>query len=136
MNFRQEGTRIARARLESTIAGDTFMWRRLIICLALLSPPAASAGDTQQAALPAQRTIDEFLAGSDAERDAMLQHVVKLVAQRGYRQLSVVPWFVLAAKNAAGKDVVLLVDPVSLTATELEYQVPAGGKSKNSNSAK
>jgi hypothetical protein len=46
--------------------------------------------------------------------------VVTNIAKNGYRELSVVPWMVMAAKNAKGQDVILLIDPSTQRAMELQ----------------
>jgi hypothetical protein len=63
---------------------------------------------------------EQFLNGTDAERDARLKEVVRVISEGGYRDVSMVPWFVMVAKNAKGSEVMLLVDPVTLMTLELE----------------
>ena len=65
-------------------------------------------------------TAERFLNGTDADRDAMLKEVIRVISEGGYHDVSMVPWFVMIAKNAKGSDVMLLVDPVTLMMLELE----------------
>jgi hypothetical protein len=67
-----------------------------------------------------ERTAEKFLNATDADRDAMLKEVVRVISEGGYRDVSMVPWFVMVAKNAKGNEVMLLVDPVTLMTLELE----------------
>lgn len=92
-----------------------------LLALAIPSSPL-HAGDTRKAPKQQQRSIERFLKGTDAEREAMLKEVVKIIAARGYRELSVVPWFVMTAKNAKGREVLLLVDAISLQVIEIERE--------------
>ena len=50
----------------------------------------------------------------------MLKDVAKMIAAKGYHDMAVVPWFVLMAKNSRGREVLLLVDPISLQAVEIQ----------------
>jgi hypothetical protein len=81
----------------------------------LYAEPAKTTAASRQ-----ERMIERFLNGTDAERDAMLKDVAKSIADSGYRDLQVVPWMVMMAKNAQGVDVMLLVDPVSQIALEID----------------
>jgi hypothetical protein len=63
---------------------------------------------------------EKFLNGTDADRDAMLKEVVRVISEGGYRDVSMVPWFVMVAKNAKGSQVLLLIDPVTQMTLELE----------------
>jgi hypothetical protein len=67
-----------------------------------------------------ERSVEKFFNGTDADRDAMLKEVVRIISEGGYRDVSMVPWFVMVAKNAKGTEVILLVDPVTLMTLELE----------------
>jgi hypothetical protein len=67
-----------------------------------------------------ERTAEKFLNGTDADRDAMLKEVIRVISQGGYRDVAMVPWFVMIAKNPKGSEVMLLVDPVTLMTLELE----------------
>jgi hypothetical protein len=99
------------------------MLRCAVTGLALVLSSAALAGDAgTTAGSDETRKADKFVNGTDADRDAMLQDVVNRITGSGYRDLSVVPFFVLAGKNPKGEDVLLLVDPVNLTAIELQTQ--------------
>jgi hypothetical protein len=95
----------------------------LLASLALaIAPTPLHAGDTHKAPKTQERSVERFLNGSDAEREAMVNDVVKILATRGYRELSVVPWFVMMAKNSGGQEVLLLVDPVSLQVIEIQHE--------------
>jgi hypothetical protein len=67
-----------------------------------------------------ERSAEKFLNGTDADRDAMLNEVVKVISEGGYRDVAMIPWFVMIARNAKGSEVMLLVDPVTLMTLELE----------------
>jgi hypothetical protein len=43
-----------------------------------------------------------------------------VISEGRYREVSMVPWFVMVAKNAKGREVMLLVDPGTLMTLELE----------------
>src|SRR5215204_383647 len=77
----------------------------------------AQKGDAGQTK---DQRLEKFLNGTDTERDAMLRDVAKSIADNGYRDLSVLPWMVMMATNSNGMDVLLLVDPVSNVALELD----------------
>lgn len=101
------------------------MLRRFFLALLVLAIPASllhAASDARKAPKRQERSVETFLKGTDADRDAMLKEVVKLIAAKGYRELSVVPWFVLMAKNARGQEVLLLVDPVAMQAFEFQNE--------------
>lgn len=97
------------------------MLRVCLVCLLALVIPSSPvhAGDARKASKSHERSVEKFLSGTDASRDAMLKDVVKMIAAKGYRELSVVPWFVMMAKDAGGWDVLLVVDPVSLQMVEI-----------------
>ena len=63
---------------------------------------------------------EQFLNGTDAQRHAMLKEVLGVVSKGGYRDVVMMPWYVVVAKNAKGSEVMLLVDPVTLMTLELE----------------
>jgi hypothetical protein len=102
----------------------------LLLALAIPSSPVY-AGDARKAqkrqessveTKRPERSVDKFLNGTDAEREVMLNDVMKSIAGKGYREVSLVPWFVMMAKNSRGREVLLLVDPVSLQAIEIEHE--------------
>jgi hypothetical protein len=89
----------------------------VIVALAFVVPSVCRGAEP----VPGQkRTAERFLNGTDADRDAMLKEVVRVISEGGYRDVSMVPWFVMVAKNAKGTEVMLLVDPVTLMTLELE----------------
>jgi type VI protein secretion system component VasK len=100
------------------------MLRFCLVALLALAIPSSPlhAADARKAPKKQERSVEKFLDGTDADRDAMLKDVVKIIEARGYRELAVVPWFVMMAKNAKGREVLLLVDPVSLMAVEIENE--------------
>jgi hypothetical protein len=91
-----------------------------VLSLTVTSSLAYSGPAKNTAAPPQERTIEQFLHGTDAERDAMLKDVAKSISDSGYREVQLVPWVVMMAKNAKGVDVMLLVDPVSHVALEID----------------
>ncbi|WP_068012813.1 hypothetical protein [Rhodoplanes sp. Z2-YC6860] len=94
----------------------------LVASLALILPlSSSSARDLRKAPKSHERTGEKFLNGTDADRDAVLKDVMKMITERGYREVSVVPWFVMMAKNSRGREVMLLVDPVELQIIEFEH---------------
>ena len=89
----------------------------VVVALAFVVPSVcggAEPGSKQE------RSAEKFLNGTDADRDAMLKEVVRAISEGGYRDVSMVPWFVMVAKNAKGSEVLLLVDPVTQMTLELE----------------
>ena len=77
-----------------------------------------NAADASKAPKKQERSVEKFFSGTDADRDAML----KMIAPKGYHDVAVVPWFVLMAKNSRGREVLLLVDPISLQAMEIQNE--------------
>jgi len=94
-----------------------------VALLALLLPlSSTSAGDLNESSKDRERTAEKFFNGTDADRDAILKDVMKIITERGYRDISVVPWFVMMARNSRGREVMLLVDPISLQVIEFENE--------------
>jgi hypothetical protein len=87
------------------------------VAVALAAP---SLGLGAEVASRQERAADRFLNGTDADRDAMLRDVLRVISEGGYRDVSMIPWFVMVAKNAKGAEVMLLVDPVTMMTLELE----------------
>jgi hypothetical protein len=78
-----------------------------------------NAADASKAPKKQELSVERFFSGTDADRDAML----KMIAPKGYHDVAVVPWFVLMAKkNSRGREVLLLVDPISLQAMEIQNE--------------
>jgi hypothetical protein len=94
----------------------------LVPFLALSVATPLLARDVRNAPKKQERSVETFLNGTDAEREAMLNDVVKIIVARGYREVSLVPWFVMMAKNSKGREVLLLVDPISLQTIEIEHE--------------
>ena len=93
----------------------------LAVALALaVSSSLIFAQPTSKSAPKQERTVERFLNGTDADRDAMLKDVAKAISDAGYQEVSMVPWLVMIAKNRKGTDVMLLIDPVTLMALELD----------------
>ena len=44
-----------------------------------------------------ERSVEKFMHGTDADRDAMLKQVVRLIGENGYRDVAMIPWFVMVA---------------------------------------
>ena len=89
------------------------------LAIAISSSPTY-AQPASKSAPKQERTAERFLNGTDADRDAMLKDVAKAISDSGYHDVAMVPWFVMIAKNRKGDDVMLLIDPVTLTALELD----------------
>jgi hypothetical protein len=96
----------------------TSMLRLAVAIIAALAVPSVGVG--AESAPTQERSVERFLNGTDADRDAMLKEVVRIISEGGYRDVSMVPWFVMIARNAKGVEVMLLVDPVTLMTLELE----------------
>lgn len=88
----------------------------LIAALAVMTHTANAQNANDPSTQSEQRPAEKLL----EDRDAMLKETMDSIAKNGYRDLAVAPWFVIIAKNDKGKDVVLLVDPVSKISLELE----------------
>jgi len=94
-----------------------------IVLLALAVPLSPlHAGAARKAPKKQERSIERFVDGTDAERKAMLKNTLKTLAALGYRDVLLVPWFVMMAKNERGREVLLLVDPVSMQTMEIERE--------------
>jgi hypothetical protein len=89
----------------------------VVVALAFVVPSVGRGAepDSKQG-----RTAERFLNGTDADRDAMLKEVITVISKGGYRDVAMIPWFVMVAKNAKGREVMLLVDPVTSMTLELE----------------
>jgi hypothetical protein len=97
----------------------------IIVALAFIVPSVCGGAEPVSRQEPnvdsrQERSVEKFLNGTDADRDAMLKEVVRVISEGGYRDVSMVPWFVMVAKNTKGTEVMLLVDPVTLMTLELE----------------
>lgn len=92
-----------------------------LLALAIPSLPL-QAREMPKSSKGHERSAEKFLNGTDADRDAMLKDVVKLIAAKGYSDLAVVPWFVMMAKDARGREMLLVVDPVSLQMIEIQNE--------------
>jgi hypothetical protein len=93
----------------------------LVASLALILPLSSpSAGDFRKAPKSREQTVEKFLNGTDADRDVLLKDAMKMIKERGYREVSVVPWFVMMARNSRGREVMLLVDPAAQQIIEFE----------------
>jgi hypothetical protein len=97
----------------------------VIVALAFVVPSVCRGAEPASRQQPnadsrQERNVEKFLNGTDADRDAMLKEVVRVISEGGYRDVSMVPWFVMVAKNTKGTEVMLLVDPVTLMTLELE----------------
>ena len=59
------------------------------------------------------------------ELDALLQDVIDAVKNSGFKNVGVLPMFVVSAKSADGKDVLLLIDPQTMHAIEVKDESPS-----------
>ena len=75
-----------------------------------------NAADARKAPKKQERSVGKLLSGTGTDRDAML----KMITPKGYLGVAVVPWLVLMAKNSRGREVLLLVDPISMQAMEIQ----------------
>jgi hypothetical protein len=103
-----------------------FIWIKFMLRLGLIVSLcfiiSAKPSEAQPRTMPADsaRSVERFLNGTDADRDVMLRETARSIADNGYSDVALVPWFVMMAKNRKGAEVLLLVDPVSRIAVEIE----------------
>ena len=94
----------------------------LLFSVFFLAPALMSQAEPRRNAPSAERSAERFLNGTDADRDAMLKETAKIIANNGYTNIAVVPWFVMMATNKKGAEVLLLVDPVKQVAVEIDTE--------------
>jgi hypothetical protein len=88
-----------------------------VILILLTSTAIAKVEQTHKGviALPKQE-----VGPAAPEFDALLQEVIDAVEKSGFKNVGVLPMFVISAIAADGKDVLLLVDPQTMQAIEVK----------------
>jgi len=93
----------------------------MIVLLTLMTPIALAQARPAPKTIPnSERSSERANAGADAKKETIPKKILQAIAESGYRDVQVVSWLVMMAKNPEGREVMLLVEPVSLLAVEID----------------